>query len=93
MKFETEMKIRLSLFIFTWLMIIGIIFAFFIITSSHSYEIKDTVYVAPTPDSITVTMSMEEWEEYLYWFAPDSGNSIDWDVDTLLLHKIQAREL
>lgn len=31
---------------------------------SHAYTIVDTVYV---PDSITVTMSWEEWQEFLEW--------------------------
>lgn len=67
--------------------------------SAHAYTIVDTVYV---PDSITVTMSWEEWEEYLYWTAPDSGRSgrghdldsawlqSDSLVDTAIIYEIEA---
>ncbi len=40
--------------------------------SAHAYTIKDTVYVAPTPDSITVTLSWEEWQAHQVYLAEDS---------------------
>lgn len=49
----------------------GVLFVLLIcIGSVRSYTIVDTVYVAPTPDSITVTMSWEEWERVKVLFVP-----------------------
>ncbi len=61
----------------------------FLAKTSHAYTIVDTVYVAPTPASITVTMSWEEWEEYLecldgFWVADPVSDSAWFQSDSLM---------
>ena len=62
-----------------------IVFWFIVYDNFHTYEIKDTVYV---PDSITVTMTMEEWNEFLAWQVQDSlWVRWNWGTDSIMIYR------
>lgn len=74
--FQVMFTIFMS-FIFVLAIIFGLII-YFHVGLSHAYTIVDTVYV---PDSITVTMSWEEWEQVRMLFAQDSLWDRVWELD------------